>query len=87
MIKYENNKPKYFDRNGKEITEGCWIKYPHGDKSLERIEKVYLTVEGELGTDATNPKWIEWGRAVPCEFGIYPFNEEETEIVEVVEYE
>lgn len=26
-----------------------------------------------LGTDATNPIWIEKGRAVPCEYGIYPF--------------
>ena len=85
MIKYENGKPKYFDKNGKEITEGCKIKYTHGDKSMERVMEVYLTENDELGTDATNPKWIESGRAAPCEFGIYPLNEEETEIVEVVE--
>lgn len=85
MIKTENGKTRYFDRNGKEITEGCYIKYVHGDKSLERIEKVYKTEDGELGTDATNPKWIESGRAVACEFGIYPLNREETEMVEVVE--
>lgn len=85
MIKIENGQKKYFDRNGKEITEGCEIKYLHGDKSLERIEKVYRTEEGELGTDATNPKWIATGRAVPCEYGIYPLNKEETEMVEVVE--
>ena len=85
MIKIENGQKKYFDRNGKEITEGCEIKYLHGDKSLERIEKVYRTEEGELGTDATNPKWIDTGRAVPCEYGIYPLNKEETEMVEVVE--
>lgn len=87
MIKIENKQKKYFDRNGKEILEGCWIKYLHGDKSLERIEKVYLTVEGELGIDATNPKLIDSGRAVPCEYGIYPLTREETEMVEVVEYE
>ena len=85
MIKYENGKPKYFDRNGKEITEGCAIKHIHGDKSLERIKEVYLTENDELGTDATNPRWIESGRAVPCEYGIYPLTEEETEMVEVVE--
>ena len=85
MIKTENGQPKYFDRNGKEITEGCKIKCLHGDKSLERIEKVYRTEDGELGTDATNPRWIETGRAVPCEFGIYPLTKEETEMVEVVE--
>lgn len=84
MIKIENGQKKYFDRNGKEITEGCKIKFLHGDKSLQRIEKVYRTEENELGTDATNPKWIESGRAVPCEFGIYPLTAEETEQCEVV---
>lgn len=85
MIKIENGQKKYFDRNGKEIVEGCKIKFLHGDKSLQRIEKVYKTEENELGTDATNPKWIESGRAVPCEFGIYPLTAEETEQCEVVE--
>lgn len=81
MIKMENGIRKYFDRNGKEITEGCTIKYLHGDKTA----KVYRTEENELGTDATNPKWIESGRAVPCEYGIYPLTKEETEMVEVIE--
>ena len=85
MIKVENGQKKYFDRNGKEITEGCTIKYLHGDRSLERIVKVYRTEDNELGTDATNPKWIATGRAVPCEYGIYPLTREETEMVEVVE--
>lgn len=85
MIKIENGERKYFDRNGKEITKGCTIKYNHADKSLIRYEKVYLTESGELGTDATNSVWIETGKAAPCEFGIYPLNSEETEMVEVVE--
>lgn len=85
MIKIENGQKKYFDRNGKEIIEGCKIKYLHGDKSLERIEKVYRAENGELGIDATNPIWIDTGRAVPCEYGVYPLNTEETEMVEVVE--
>ena len=80
MIKMVNDERKYFDKNGKEITEGCKIKFESG-----RIEKVYLTTEGELGTDATNPKWIEIGRACECEYGIYPLTREETEEVEVVE--
>ena len=79
MIKVENGKYRYFDKNGVEITEGCEIKYESG-----RIEKVYLTTEKQLGTDATNPKWIESGRATPCEYGIYPLTREETEEVEVV---
>lgn len=85
MIKMENGIRKYFDRNGKEITEGCTIKYLHGDRSLRRTEVVYRTEENELGTDATNPAWVDSGRAVPCEFGIYPLTAEETEMVEVVE--
>lgn len=85
MIKIENGERKYFDRSGKEITEGCTIKYLSGDKSLERTEKVYMTESGELGTDATNPIWIDRGLAVPCEYGIYPLGNIETEMVEVVE--
>ncbi len=85
MIKVENGKRRYFDKHGVEITDGCTIKYNHADKSLIRYEKVYLTEDGELGTDATNPKWIESGKAVPCEYGVYPLNGDETEMVEVVE--
>lgn len=85
MIKIENGQKRYFDRNGKEITEGCTIKYLHGDKSLERTERVYRTEEDELGTDATNPAWVASGRAAACEYGVYPLTREETEMVEVVE--
>ena len=84
MIKFENGQKRYFDVNGTEITEGCEIKYLHGDKSLERIERVYKTEDNELGTDATNKRWIETGRAVPCEYGIYPLTAEETEQIEVI---
>jgi hypothetical protein len=84
MIKVENGQKRYFDRNGKEITEGCEIKYLHGDKTLQRIERVYRTEENELGIDATNPIWIERGLAMPCQHGIYPLTKEETEMVEVV---
>lgn len=80
MIKMIDDVRKYYDKNGKEITEGCKIKFESG-----RIEKVYLTTEGELGTDATNPKWIEIGRACECEYGIYPLTRQETEEVEVIE--
>jgi len=45
--------------------------------------KVYLTNEGELGIDATNPKWIESGRAIPCEYGIYPLTVHDLEYMEV----
>lgn len=84
MIKVENGKKRYFDRNGKEITEGCKVKYANG-KRQRTVYKVYRTTEDELGTDATNPAWIESGRAVPCEYGIYPFCNGETDEIEVVE--
>lgn len=70
---------KYYDKNGKEISEGCSIKYPDGT-----IKEVFKTTEGFLGTDATNPLWIKSGKAVPGEYGIYPFDCKETETVEVI---
>ena len=79
MILYENEKPRYFDKHGNEITDGCTIRYADG-----HTEKVYLTTDGQLGTDATNPRWIETGRAFPCEYGIYPLGGMETNEVEVI---
>lgn len=61
------------------LQRGCTIRYTDGKE-----KKVYLTENGELGTDATNQKWIESGRAAECEFGIYPLENEETEEVEVI---
>ena len=52
---------------GKELHDGDTIVYESG-----REEKLYLTTDGTLGTDATNPHWISTGRAIPCEYGIYP---------------
>lgn len=78
MIKMENGERRYFDKNGVEITEGCKIRYESG-----KTETVYRTEDGELGTDATNPKWIATGRAVPCEYGIYPLTSSETNEIEV----
>lgn len=74
---------KYFDKNGVEITEGCKIKYENGS-----IKTVYAWSDCKgaagLGTDSTNPKWIETGRAFPCEYGIYPLGINECREVEVV---
>lgn len=80
MIEYKDGKVKYYDKHGKEITDGCCVRFSNGD-----VKKVYLTENDELGTDATNPVWIEKGRAVPCEYGVYPLTREDTEEVEVVE--
>ena len=78
-IKYENGKARYFDKNGKEIFDGDTIRYNDGEE-----KKVYLTESETLGTDATNPAWIKSGRAVPCEFGIYPLTEDEMKEIEKV---
>ena len=79
MIRYENGTYHYFDRNGTELHDGDVVQYESGSR-----QKLYLTVDGRLGTDATNPVWIANGRAVPCEYGIYPLEEAETqEIVKV----
>ena len=79
MIKREVGRYLYYDKNGSQITAGCQIKYPSGE-----VKTVYLTSENKLGTDATNPEWIRSGRAVPCEYGIYPLALSETDEVEVV---
>lgn len=76
---------EYMDKNGDVINADDYIKYPSG-----RVERVYLTEDGCLGTDATNPDWIKSGRAVPCEYGIYPFSAEELiecEVIPRAEYE
>lgn len=68
-IEYVNGTRLYYDMNNEPIHEND-IVIMGGEKKT-----VYLTEDNELGTDATNPIWIENGRAFPCEFGIYPFNE------------
>jgi hypothetical protein len=80
MIKFNNDGTiQYFDKNGTEITKGCRILFPNG-----RIERVYLTQDGELGWDATNPNWIARGWAAPCQYGIYPLTNQDTSVVEVI---
>ena len=70
-IKYGKEKNRYFDVDNHEIFEGD-IVWMDG-----REQKVYLSEDGYLGTDATNPYWIKWGRAVECQYGIYPFDEKD----------
>lgn len=75
-----NGKYTYYDKNGNVLHDGDTIIYNDG-----REEKLYETEEGFLGTDATNRHWIETGRAVPCEYGVYPL--EYDELKEVVKKE
>lgn len=74
-IDYKTTPITYYDMNGEEIREGDVVLID------DNKEIVYLTDEGYLGIDATNPIWIENGRAVPCEFGIYPFNESDEPVL------
>lgn len=69
---YEGDLIRYFDKEGNELHDGDTVVYEDGRK-----EKLYLTTKGELGTDATNPLWIKDGRAVPCEYGMYPLTIED----------
>lgn len=78
MIKWIDGTPKYYDKNGTEITERCEIRM------YDRTWTVYRCESGELGVDSTNPVWIEKGWAAPCEYGLYPLEEQETEIAEVI---
>ena len=73
----ENDKMTYYDSVGNVLHDGDVVRYSDG-----REEKLYLTEDGQLGTDATNKKWIEDGRAVPCEYGIYPL--EKCDLEEIV---
>ena len=72
---------RYFDKNWNELHEGDYIRQPDGTEY-----RLYLTTNHRLGVDATNPKWIETGRAVPCQYGIYPLNHwDVTECVKVTD--
>ena len=78
-IKVTNDGLEYFDKNMNKISDGDLIKWGDG-----HTEKVYLTKNGFLGTDVTNPQWIEDRRAVPCEYRVYPFTYDDLENIEVV---
>ena len=68
-MKIVYGKNHYYDIHGEEIHDGDTVLLDGREK------KVYLTEQGYLGTDATNPAWIESGRSAACEYGVYPFCE------------
>ena len=79
MIEDEEGRVHYFDNNGDELQDGDFVSIAGG-----KPKKLYLTDDGQLGTDATNPKWIEWGRASECEFGIYALDNVDMEDIVLV---
>lgn len=74
IIVKDNGVYRYYDKEGNELHDGDIVVCDNG-KEL----KLYLTTEGELGTDATNPTWIETGRAYECQYGIYPLDSSDME--------
>ena len=70
---------RYFDRNGVELHEGDIVRYKSG-----RWECLYLTEDGELGTDATIRDWIMSGRAYECEYGIYPLTHDDVSEIQKI---
>ena len=83
ILHYTDNKGKrrraYYDKHGTEIVEGCRVRFDDG-----RIKTMHLTEEGELGEDMTNPRWIEKGWAVECEYGILPLTVADCAEAEVI---
>ena len=74
-ITYNNEAWHYFDINGIEIHDGDTV-FMDG-----KPQKVFMAEDGELGTDATNPVWIEKGKAVEGEYGIYPFSTSDSPVL------
>ena len=77
-----NGEYHYYDKEGNELHEGDTIRYTTGT-----TEKLYLTNDNRLGIDATNRKWIETGRAVPCEYGVYPLGRSDMEEIVKIDAE
>lgn len=82
----DGNVFRYFDKEGNELHDGDFVRFD-GEVTVDGnpLEKVlYMTEDGELGTDATNPAWIERGYP-PCYFGIYAITDakvlEHTELI------
>ena len=80
-IDWNSDPIRYFDVNGVELHDGDKV-FMEG-----RVWDVMLTEDGYLGVDSTNPSWIENGRAVPGQYGVYPFSEsDEPELWDDSEY-
>ena len=84
LITFDGSSWHYHDKNGTELHEGDTIVTDEGE-----YKTLYETEDGELGVDATNPKWIISDRAYRCEMGIYPLNETDchTSVKSTLEYE
>ena len=73
----------YYDKNGNELNEGDYIRFTENGKPMRLYQWKDDNGGIGLGTDATNPTWIESGRAEPCEYGIYPLDSDDMENCEL----
>jgi hypothetical protein len=67
----------YRDKNGVELNAGDYIMLTEGGEPKMLYEWADEYGNVGLGIDATNPAWIESGRAIACEFGIYNLDYED----------
>lgn len=74
-----DNKPMYTDMYGNVLHNGDIIRM-----NGHNLKMVYESEDGSLGTDATNPSWLESGRAYRCEYGIYPLNISDLQCCELI---
>lgn len=79
FIDYTTDPATYYDRHGHVLEEGVVIKYVSTGKTYELVR----TEDGNLGYDATNPKWVECGKAAPFEYGVYPLEQDELSDIEI----
>lgn len=73
----------YHDRNGVELNAGDYITLIDGGEPKMLYEWADEYGNVGLGIDATNPAWIESGRAIPCEYGIYNLTHEDMKYCEI----
>ena len=79
-IEYTNDGARYFDINGDEIHWGDTVLLSGREEIVYPIANDKRE-DAYLGTDATNPSWIESGRAFRCEYGVYQFNEDDEPVL------
>jgi hypothetical protein len=75
------NMPEYFDKNGKQITRGMFIRHEEGT-----YERVYECEDEngtkDLGINASNEAWLERTGRTREIYPLYQFDTKEWEIVE-----
>lgn len=65
---------RYYDMNNVPIKEGDTVL-------MDGRKMIVYKVGAELGTDATKQEWLDTGRAVPCEYGVYPFTTSDEPVI------